>query len=204
MLNLQDHESLLGHPLRTALLQLSQTDPGIPLMDCLRRLKSVPAHSSLGYGTLSHHLYVLERAGLVTSRRSGRNRRYYPARSRLGDPTALSVLQRPGMFAIVRALLLIGEGSQSQILADVQAQRAITRHGVKHHLANLESAGLATSSRLGRHRIYRPTPSLERAAQEFAQHIQRNQALTIESRSRESDSVRPPIDSESPLMDVPT
>ncbi len=58
---------------RKRVLDLVQAQPGIHFRELLRK-------SRLGSGTLHYHLSVLERERLLTSRRDGMRKRYYPGR----------------------------------------------------------------------------------------------------------------------------
>jgi DNA-binding transcriptional ArsR family regulator len=154
---------LAEHPLRRLILELLEQDPGLSFTMLLGRIRSVPGHASVGSGTLTHHLYRLERSGRLTSRRSGRLRRLYVGGGPLGDPTVLSLLQHPGLSRLLGALLVRQAPSQTDLWRALQADMPLSRQCVSHRLGHLEACGLVVARRAGRLLQYYPTPRLLRS-----------------------------------------
>lgn len=166
-----DRDELLDHPLRSAIFEVAQREPGVSVGHLLARLRTLPGRPSLGQGSLSYHLYRLERASLLTSRRSGRNRRLYEAGAPF-DPTALSVLQRPKARELARLVHEGGWITQRELRNRVGW--SWSRQALAYHLRHLERAGLLASQRRGRPRYYSSTPCLE-AAMAAAESIWQSQ-----------------------------
>lgn len=139
---------LPSHPTRQAILDLVRNEPGSHFSKILDRLSTVSGHPPLGYGSLSYHLYQLERAGLVASRRSGRHRRYYDARAGLGSLSVVSTVQRVG----IRELADLLSGSADSTIHDLA--RTVTapasRHVIAYRIRVMEQVGLVTRERVGR------------------------------------------------------
>jgi len=160
MLRNHAFDRLLQNPRRAAIVDHLRAHPGLSFADLRGRIASVFGGQPCGYGALSHHLYCLERAGVLTSRRSGRHRRYYEARSNLGDPSGLSVVQRPRTFQVARLITENGWLSWHQIAEGLSHLPPLSRQAVTYHLRLLMKAGLVVEARDGRTVRYASTPRL--------------------------------------------
>lgn len=141
-------KSLLEHPTRRAILELARAEPGIHFSEILNRLSTASGHPPLGHGSLSYHLYKLERAGLVASRRSGRHRRYYDAKGVLGAFTALSIVQRAGVLDLAKPLCEVGPASATALV--LFTKKPVSRQTVAYRIRLMESGGLVARERVGR------------------------------------------------------
>jgi predicted transcriptional regulator len=147
------------HPRRDALLDLLQRQPGLCFTELQARLRGVPGHERAGAGALSHHLWVLEREGLVASRRSGRVRRYYSGPYR-GQATTLAQLQGRPDRDVAEALLRVPGAGIKQLQTSALPHRS--RQIVGRILHRLQAAGLAVGVRRGRFHRWWPSAELER------------------------------------------
>ena len=80
-------EDVLDHFLRGEIYGAIRMKPGVTYSEMKEQLK-------LANGTLTYHLHVLERSGMVRSLRSGRNRMYYPEEIRPEGRALLSAVQK--------------------------------------------------------------------------------------------------------------
>jgi predicted transcriptional regulator len=69
---------VLDNELRGMIRGHIQADPGIHYNELLRRITA-------GNGTVAHHLMILEREGIIKSRRDGGLRRFYPGEMKLTE-----------------------------------------------------------------------------------------------------------------------
>jgi len=144
---------LLELETRRALWRRVADYPGLHVSEIAREL-AMPANLA------TYHLRVLERHGLVSSRREAGNVRYYPrTEGRLGlqealqprEKTQLSLLRHPARLRLVLALL-----SEDELTVRQLGRRLDVRHAtVVHHLARLEGASITRSERDGRERLCR-------------------------------------------------
>lgn len=155
-----EREALLEHPIRAAIVSMVWDRPGITVNELRSALKV--KWGRLGTGTLLHHLYRLERAAWVTSRRSGHHRRIYAARGPWGDPTVLCALQRTKSLRLAQALAQDGpmNPSELQLVLGAGSTAPATRQTVGYHLRFLRTHGLVVNRRDGRKTQYEPTPRL--------------------------------------------
>lgn len=132
-------EVLASEP-RRRLFELVQAEPGLSLSE-------LSAKAALSWGNTVHHLSVLKRAGLVTSLRHGRYRRWFACgaleQERRGQVAAL----RNATSARVARLILAQPGMSQKQLADALA---MTPQAAHWHLVRLSQAGLVERVREGR------------------------------------------------------
>lgn len=108
-------------------------DPGVGVEDCATRV-------GLARSTVSYHARMLERGGLVRSRREGRTLRLYPPDTTASTPSALRVPTACALAAVVREAPGIDQASLARRL-DVGPSLVL------HHARRLEAAGLLRVAR---------------------------------------------------------
>lgn len=100
---------------RARLLALAQASPGSTLAELCR-------HTGMSRGTLAHHVQMLERHSLLTSRHDGLHRRYYPASASVvagarpptaGERRVLEVLRERGPLTQRELARLLGVTPQA-------------------------------------------------------------------------------------------
>lgn len=145
-------ERLLDHTCRERLLDAIRATPGMAVAD-LAQNAAVPRN------TVTYHLRVLEREGLVSSTRNGRNRLYFapgslPQRANAG---AFATLRHQTTLAMARA---IGEtpGVDQKALCERVGLSASLAHW---HADRLVASGLVDKRREGRFVRYYPGASFE-------------------------------------------
>lgn len=135
----------LAHETRAAMHARIQREPGIPYATLMRETR-------VGTGAFVHHLRVLERAGLVVSRRQGSARLLFPAGEGRDAPP------RP-TDAQARILDALAGGPRTQI--ELAETLGLTQQGVSYHLRRLEQRGLVAEAAQedGKSRRWRRTES---------------------------------------------
>lgn len=131
---------LLDHATRERVHALIQARPGI-------HYSALKEETRLNTGALVHHLRTLERHGLVTSRREGPLRCFYPVGARLPPPPVrLSAVQQ-------RILDILEEGPMSQ--RALGERLGMTQQGVSYQIRTLERKGcLVLEREAGEWRAY--------------------------------------------------
>jgi len=160
MQNPHDRAVVLEHPVRAAIFDLAQREPGIDVTALFHRLPRAIGRERFGMGCLSYHLYRLERAGVLASRRSGRYRRFYEARSPIGDPTALSALQVPRALPMARCIASQSPMRHGELVRWNAATNGSSRQIVSYHAKRLRDVGLLLVHRRGREVVYEATTKL--------------------------------------------
>lgn len=134
-----DRDSAIDHPRRQEVLAAVEASPGISLNELGRR-------TEIPKGALTHHLRVLERVGLLTSRRERIWTRFFPP----------SFVRRRVAIVTTRqedvTQLLSREPGLSQ--TDLAARLGLQRKAAQYHLDRLEQAGVVRSDRHGRRTLY--------------------------------------------------
>ncbi|MEE9115495.1 MAG: MarR family transcriptional regulator, partial [Thermoplasmata archaeon] len=97
-------------------------------------------------GTLTHHLYILEREGFVTSRVDGRNKRFYPAGVTREKKTKASMIQK----AILKMIRQISDLTQTEIAEALGTSKQV----VNYHIKSLQKNGLLSVAKNGSHLEY--------------------------------------------------
>lgn len=148
--------NLLAHPFRRALLDAIRDRPGSAFLDLFAQFKPDPTFGpALGFGNLAHHLHKMERAGMLTSRRSGRHRRYYQnGGPQGGETTALAVLQAQPARDVLDLLLAAPGSSQMALWLQRRALRPCSRQSVGYQLRRLELFELVISTRRAHCKAY--------------------------------------------------
>lgn len=97
-------------------------------------------------GTLTHHLYILEREGFVTSRVDGRNKRFYPAGMTRVKKAKASMIQK----AILKMIRQGPNLTQTEIAEALGTSKQV----VNYHIKSLEKIGLLSVAKNGSHLEY--------------------------------------------------
>jgi DNA-binding transcriptional ArsR family regulator len=134
-----DRDSAGDHPRRQEVLAAVEAAPGISLNELGRR-------TEIPKGALTHHLRVLERHGLLTSRRERVWTRFFPP----------NFVRRRVAIVTTRqedvTQLLVREPGLSQ--SDLASRLGLQRKAAQYHLDRLEEAGIVRSDRRGRRTLY--------------------------------------------------
>lgn len=135
---------VLDHKMRERIHQLVKDRPGI-------HYTALKEATQLNAGALVHHLRTLERHGLVTSRREGILRRFFPVGARLPPPPEVPLTPTQA-----RILDLLAQRAMTQReLADALG---ITQQGASYHVKTLERKGQLGARRDGAELRYFRTP----------------------------------------------
>lgn len=138
----------LAHPLRARLMDLIESDPGLPHNELVRR-------SELARPTASHHVRKLVELGLVVPQAANGRTCYYPAgRIDRRLMAALPFLRNPAARELVAAArrrpgLTAGEAAEAA---------GIHRATASYHVRRLKRAGLLSTRREGRELRIEGTP----------------------------------------------
>lgn len=97
-------------------------------------------------GTLTHHLYILEREGFVASRVDGRNKRFYPAGVTRVKRTKASMIQK----AILKMIRQGPNMTQTEIAEALGTSKQV----VNYHIKSLQKVGLLSVAKNGSHLEY--------------------------------------------------
>lgn len=156
-----DHDRILDHRLRGAIFQVIRENPGIHYLGLRSAVRTSNEPKPMGFGTLTHHLRLLEKFGLIQSRRIGLRRAYCAAEDATA-PTriAWSMLRSDVVRAVAEALLRAGDVSQTQLLNLIRSQVTISRQGLHYRLRRMKEEGLVVQGRDGR---YGPAATLHLA-----------------------------------------
>jgi predicted transcriptional regulator len=98
-------------------------------------------------GTLTHHLYILEREGFVSSRVDGRNKRFYPAGVTREKKTKASMIQK----AILKMIRQGPDLTQTEIAEALGTSKQV----VNYHIKSLQKIGLLSVAKNGSHLEYK-------------------------------------------------
>jgi len=136
---------------RQRLYDSIRASPGLHVNELRRRLHMSPS-------SIEYHLSVLVGAGLVVAEDDGRYKRYYANGAGLGlnprsphSRNTLGALRRPHAVVLVRALLARASGATASELCQLLS---IHVSAAARRLDHLEDAGVLTSQRRGRSRIF--------------------------------------------------
>lgn len=92
-------------------------------------------------GTLTHHLYILEREGFVTSRVDGRYKRFYPIGTSARKKVKTSMIQK----AILKMIRQNPNMTQTEIAESLETSKQV----VNYHVKSLVNDGLLSVSKNG-------------------------------------------------------
>lgn len=155
-------DDVLRVPARESLFRAIREAPGIHFLE-LRRVVGERG-TLVAFGALAYHLSQLERFQLITSKRSGRYRRYFETAVVGGDAARIALLQTKPVPVVARALLARPGASQAELHAALGASLPVTRQALAYHLRRLEAKELAVREMQGRFARYRPTERLVKLA----------------------------------------
>lgn len=146
------NEDPLEHEVRRRLFQEIREYPGLHLSEIAR-------NADVGTNHAKYHLRVLEDGDFVSSQRENGYLRYYPKEeSSLGRKEVvdrrkkewLPLLRRENPLHITMLLFERGQANGSEIGEALD----VAPSTVHHHTSKMEEAGLLTSHRDGRSRVY--------------------------------------------------
>lgn len=168
-------DDLLTSPARARIVELLQAEPGLGIKDVCERL-------DIGWGTAVHHLARLESAGLLTSRDSGRRRRFFPPNTSAAVRTALCVLTTD----INRRLLEYVRGHPGATQTDACRALGLSPPLVHKYAKRLEAEGLLTAERHWRTVQYYAADSAASHLQAYAAHTASQEAKGLVAPSAEA------------------
>lgn len=144
---------LAKHPKRAMILEVvraeqgaldGSADPSAPRF-AAATTRDILARTGLKKGTALHHLRTLERAGVLRSRRLGRDRTWVDAGAARADPAVMRALHAPTRQRILDLAHARPGVSQAQLARELQ----IARPTVHAHVKELRAAGLLQVRREG-------------------------------------------------------
>lgn len=121
-----------GPRTRQGILRVIQAQPGISKSELARAL-------GLAWGTVTHHLRMLEEAGLVTSQRIRARVRFFDASLEKSQLINLAFLENPA-----RGVLDCLQPGRAVGIAELSKELAISRKVVRRQLELLVNAGLVS------------------------------------------------------------
>ncbi|HLF92040.1 MAG TPA: winged helix-turn-helix transcriptional regulator [Planctomycetota bacterium] len=130
-----EREGVLDHGTRERIYETIRRTPGVHYGG-LRR------HLELAAGTLTHHLFMLEREELVRSQRDGFRKRFYPRGRADWGPAPLT--------AIERSIVDLVHEEPGILQGEVASHLGISKQVASYHLRKLERLGRVHVERLGR------------------------------------------------------
>lgn len=143
-------EKLLTHDSREALLEALRAHPGTAISD-LSRTTEIPRN------TVTHHLHMLEKQGIVTSVKKGRLRLYFPAGSAMEKrkADALAALRHETTTALARHIGGTPGVDQAGLCRSLGLKPSLAHW----HMGRLVEHSIVTQVRDGRHVRYYPGDS---------------------------------------------
>lgn len=131
---------LLDHKVRDRLMQMIEETPGIHASELGRR-------AGVGWGTVVHHLSVMEKNELISSLTSGRHRRFFPVGavdwSRRGQAAVLANERTHALYSLIQE----DPGAAASHLA---SRVGVGLSTASWHLQRLEECGLVGRVKRGR------------------------------------------------------
>jgi predicted transcriptional regulator len=141
---------LLKSAVRASIVDLLLNRRGVSLSQLCRE-------RSLGWGTVQHHIHLLERAGLIYSVAHGRDRLYFHPSTDRNLSVMLAHLANRLSDGLARAIAGSPGISQNKLCEQLQ----ITRKAFRHRMNEMVRAGLVWEERRERRRLYWPTDLLK-------------------------------------------
>jgi predicted transcriptional regulator len=135
-------DEVMNHTKRQEILAYIATNPGV-------HLRRIGQELGISYGTLTYHIYRLEREGYVTWAQQGLFKRFYSAAGRARERG----LRAPGASTLREAerqiyeLILGNPGLPQRTLA---TRLGLSRQSVHYHIKKMETAGFITKVPNGR------------------------------------------------------
>lgn len=136
----QKRMALLLHPFRRELYQVLCENPGTYLLELVEILSSP-------LGTLTWHLRILEREGLVKSIKFAGKRLYYPRMLRSQEAEMAYLTMRSDTAQKVFAFVVNNSGCYQEQMAD---SLGVHHDTVRWHISRMEEVGLVKVIREGR------------------------------------------------------
>jgi DNA-binding MarR family transcriptional regulator len=102
---------------------------------------SIKRALNVGNGTLTHHLYILEREGFVTSRVDGRYKRFYPVGLKKEKRAKMSMIQK----VLLKMIKQNPNMSQTEIAVTLETSKQV----VNYHIKMLEKFGMIRIAKKG-------------------------------------------------------
>lgn len=144
-----DH--VLDHPLRRGIIDMLGRSPMMSknaLRECL----------GCSWGTLRHHVKVLERAGLVAHGQGGDRRRYFLPGLEPAHAKAIAALRSGRALELLRMIRERPGVAQRSLTSELNMSRKMLRIYVDRLVAN----GLVREEQAGRRLMYHPGGAAER------------------------------------------
>ena len=137
---------------RNKIYNLIADNEGIHLREVCRKLGKQ-------MGVIQYHIYVMERAGIITSHKDGRYRRFFLNLTRnYAEKTAIiSLLKRNTTNEIITQILEKKEISHAELASIL----GITSQAITWHIKKVVKYDLIKSERQGKQKIYQINPSME-------------------------------------------
>lgn len=147
-------EHVLGSPTRRAILDLVDEDPG-------RTLGEIRSRLAIGWGNCYHHVFKLERAGLVKTSRIGRRLLILPAGP---DPdNAIARARAMLMGTTARSVCDDIAAHPGTEVSDITRRTSLSKRAVYYHVRQLQACGLVVSRSPTRQFALHVTSLFERA-----------------------------------------
>ena len=147
-LNLFDKDEVLENDLRREIYNYILDNPGVHLREIQREFE-------VSLSTVTWHLRILEKAGLIRSSKVRNRLVYYPTGFRLDDVIMMLTLKNEVAERIVNYLARVGKTHLRKIATDLE----ISDETVRYNLRKLERAGIVLSEEEGNRIVYRLNPS---------------------------------------------
>lgn len=142
-------ENVTEHPIRQGILNVLRKMPGANLVEVCRRLDS---HR----GTVSHHMYLLERSDHVSSLPQGRERRFFIKDEYDGTRSKISLLRQKRARTLVRLIM----ENPGIVQKDLARRAELTRKVLRRYVDLLAAEDLLREVPRSRTRRYFPTATL--------------------------------------------
>lgn len=174
-------ENLRLHPLRERIVDMIRREPGKNITGILRELGST-------WGTVQHHLYLLERAGILSSSSHGREHHYFHGQPEDADRRRLALLRRGRVPQLVQ--LVAQEPGRMQ--QELTKQLGMSRKVFREYIDLLVQAELIQEVREAKVRRYYATARLQRIVSGEEASGEGLLAVSLVTKGRESESIAPP------------
>lgn len=148
-LGLKDAPLLLTQKVRGGIVGFLQKKPG-------SSITAICENTQIAWGTAQHHLYLLGKAGVVTSIPVGRSRAFFAGAIDPQRQPLIALLRQEPAYRIASAIITAPGIMQKELLVRI----GMTRKVFRHHMNLLVAAGLVLELRGPKARTYQPTPAL--------------------------------------------
>lgn len=142
--------NLPNHPVRRQIIDVLKSSPGASISGLCEVL-------GFKWGTMQHHLYLLERAGILQSVTRGREHRFFLKGEDRAFALRVAALRRGRVLDLVRQIIVQPGAIQREIATRVHMSRKVLRE----YVTLLKDEGLLHEARIGATRRYYPTDLLE-------------------------------------------